>query len=784
MFIVVDLRAQQPSDNIDLNKVNVTYLERLIHEKINHFRKEQKLNKLTKDQHLYKAAQDQVKYINKNSRVEHTQPSKKKASPFKRVKYYGGLHGLVGENCHQVVLGVKTKVYGEKQRVVLKSYEDVANALVKGWINSKGHLQNIINENYYKVGTAIAVDKEAKFIYATQVFGSEPFVLPKGVKPIKNSYKLKPYDKNECDVLEKNYAYLPELLSNNIFFENGKIYFYFHDLPLFKEVLSAASDGLALDVVNREQFECGEGNRYYPSEIHTGILLKPIYKDQILSKNELKEKGELKVSFGPIPSFVDTNTSEFNLLVIKKKCLCQSIFYNSIDGENLRLLDLEFLIDTLSIAQEADTVIRTLEFEIPFGRNRSKYKLSDIKPFLDSLNLNKYDLKQIDLIAYSSVEGGFENNKRVQEKRAESIFNAIQKYQLKKVKTTVETQENWEGFFESIKGSPYELELKGMSKEQLRKLIDSDTLDYDLEPYLESQRQAKIKLIVEKIYKDDDLLNMIDDRYDYAIVSKDYNKAKVLQTVMFINALEGSYNPDSVINFEIPHLPKTVMLNNNKLAFKYYFTASTNKDSLYTEMLRDIETQLSIKPEPYLLYNKYMLNLLLWSTNLKRIKQPKEFLKDIKKLYPTKVQNYHVNRLVLNYYLIAADYYYDVKDFKEREKCLKEVKKSLLNAQLNLNQTYQIAKYFMFQMRIKWAINIMKPWINKNEFTEDFLFSFLTIAIYDKEQVPEKDLIRYLEMAKDLNNERFCKLFGFPNMSFQLFRDLTIKNIYCKSCNE
>ena len=34
-----------------------------------------------------------------------------------------------------------------------------------------------------------------------------------------------------------------------------------------------------------------------------------------------------------------------------------------------------------------------------------------------------------------------------------------------------------------------------------------------------------------------------------------------------------------------------------------------------------------------------------------------------------------------------------------------------------------------------------------------------------------------MNRAKKLNKERFCKLFGFPNMSFQLLKDVPVKKL-------
>ena len=78
---------------------------------------------------------------------------------------------------------------------------------------------------------------------------------------------------------------------------------------------------------------------------------------------------------------------------------------------------------------------------LPFERNKSQYNTEDIKPFLDSISLNRFDLKKIEIIAYSSLEGGARQNKVIQERRAKSILAAIKKYKLQDVETKSTTKE-------------------------------------------------------------------------------------------------------------------------------------------------------------------------------------------------------------------------------------------------------------------------------------------------------------------------------------------------------
>jgi len=784
LFTTLSLLAQKPVDDVDY-KYNKSYLEQLIREQIDEYRINKKLPPFVKDNALATAAEDQSLFILKSGSLTHAQPSGKKDTPFKRVMFYNGMHGKVAENCYKIAFNTYMKLPGSSEKTKIKSYQSVANAIVLGWLSTKDDEEIINNSKYLNSGLSVILDEKNKTVIATHVVGSEPYLLPLGVKPNRDDYGIQGYDKNKCGELMKSYGYLPQLMSDNIFFKNGQIYFYFHDLALFQNVLKDAGDAIALDIISKNQFACNTGNKLYPSKIHTGIMLPPISKSHIFGKNELKDKGAIEVSLGPIPTYVDTNTAEFNLLIIKGGCLCQTIIYNSLGGENLHSLDMRLIMDTLSVTDKADSIMNIIEFTIPFEKNKTNYSDADIKPFLDSISLPKYELKKIAIMAFSSIEGEKKVNENLQKERAKTILKAMQKYNLKDVPATIKTEENWDGFFESLKGSPYEKDFKGKTKEEIRGIVNSDTLDYNLEPYLEAQRKVIITLTVEKVFMDESLYQMLPKYFENALRKKDFTKAKIYQSVMINNIRKGKMEKEVVLSPKLPHLKEAVSINNNQIAYRWQDEIKdSNNDSLNSHLLKEIEKQLIIAPENvYLQYNKIALRLLLWATKYSREPDHKELLKEIRALYNTNIEKWQISRLILNYNLVAADVYYEANKFKERDKALDEVQKILLQSNLTRDQVLKVADYFIFQMRIDWAIDLMKPLAEKPTIDEEFLYTFLSIAIYNKEKVPEAEYLQFMKKARQMNKERFCQLFGFPNMSFQLLKDLSVKELYCNSCH-
>src|SRR5687767_8218092 len=95
-----NLFAIKPSDTLDVNRVNIPFLESLVKRKIDTIRIELGLNPLEINTELYKAAKDQAEYIVRTGEFSHSQPAGNKRGAMDRVVYYGGGEKLkmVGEN--------------------------------------------------------------------------------------------------------------------------------------------------------------------------------------------------------------------------------------------------------------------------------------------------------------------------------------------------------------------------------------------------------------------------------------------------------------------------------------------------------------------------------------------------------------------------------------------------------------------------------------------------------------------------------------------------------------
>ena len=283
----------------------------------------------------------------------------------------------------------------------------------------------------------------------------------------------------------------------------------------------------------------------------------------------------------------------------------------------------------------------------------------------------------------------------------------------------------------------------------------------------------------------------LSEKFRESIEGKDHIRALALQTLMYRAVLEGSLDKEVLFENDIPQYKEYVPLLNNRLAYLMEFDEKGRPDSLIDALKMEVEALLGVDPaNGHVNFNKQAIKLYYWAKDLNiliideenKIDQVKDFYKDIRKLYNTKIDNYFVNRLLMNYNIIAADFYYEKQNYKERVRALKQVRKYVKKANLSREQTFVMARYFIFQMQIDWAIQIMLPFVKEGDYDEDFLLTFLSIAVYDEKLVPKEKLYEYFEKAAEQYPESWCKIFRKPGMSVEFFSDLRIKSIYCDNC--
>ncbi|MBX9680252.1 MAG: CAP domain-containing protein [Gemmataceae bacterium] len=144
------VRSPALAEPKDEPAVKMTKEETYIFNELNRERKEKELTPLTSNSTLIRLARRHSTNMGKQDKMDHVLDEK---NPSDRAKDIGYNYMKLGENI----------AYGKGVEL---------DAIHKGWMDSKPHRENILNEDFAEVGVGIITDAQGKQWF-TQVFGTQ-----------------------------------------------------------------------------------------------------------------------------------------------------------------------------------------------------------------------------------------------------------------------------------------------------------------------------------------------------------------------------------------------------------------------------------------------------------------------------------------------------------------------------------------------------------------------------------------------------------------------------------
>jgi len=765
ILMVLFCFSYQAQEQFEEEKIRAILLN-----EINSIRGEKNLPLLKSDEILDAAAFDQAEYIMGLNKVVHIQDKSKKKTLMDRIAYYEGLHAQAGENAAILSIGGKEKINLGGQRVLIDNYEKLVSAAVVSWLDEDEGSLNLLDPDFYQIGTSV-VSNEDEVITLVVITASLPYKLPDGYDYSKGDYGTEVYDKTVCEKFQEKYPSISQLLSDAFIIENGELFFYHHDLKFVQSLLESGGDGIAVDIIQDEQFNCANGNRIFPGSIHDGYMLRPIRKNNLYSSNLLADTGKVKVSFGELPSFYQNGKVEFNGIIIKDGKHCATIPYNKIETNSIRWFDLSYALAGDSTNKEYhwdDTINYKINLD---NKGEWKNTLNKKREYLNKVN---FSMSTLDFkISISPAH--------------EELLSTINKEMLVSILTSDESvisdlsdNVNWTAYQKFQVGTFYQLDTQEMDSLQIADYLKGKLKeDNELKEFLEGLNTLRIQIVgTATISKEQDF----EDRKSLikSLIEEDrVEPALYVQKSLIEEIEESNLTLDQLPDIDpnqkkhmLPFINNLIVLNDN-LGDQSYDGNPTH--------LALLELHLIDKKQTEIAFNYHVSELKYWSKAIGEIKKFEEWNVGFTKLRP-KVGKSEFARTMLNYNLIAADYYFSKVNFKERKKAFDEILKWHKASKLTNEETLLLAQYLCYQDQFSKAIELLLPYVKKENPNEGILMYFLQIAIYDEVLVTEKMYVKKMQEAKDLYPDAFCNLFSKKVMGVQRLKNTEIKKLYCAQC--
>jgi hypothetical protein len=571
--------------------------------------------------------------------------------------------------------------------------------------------------------------------------------------------------------------------------ENKDLTFGISDREYLKEIIVNPNDGLMLDIVSKELFDC-EKPKFEIGNIHNGIWTKPMYKKEIFEKlvPQLGNRGS--IFFKDFKGYNDEDELEGNLIFLVDNKVCYYQQFTNIPQSNWELLPMGLFADEIQNKGEIwhedqegpDTFFysKLLKFEILFEKNKAVYQAKDLKVLYYSLNLKGFDIKKLEIRAYSSIEGSTEINTDLQIKRAQSIINALQTNQKKIIATEITTAENWLDFYTDIADTDADT-LKNYSENEIKEILKNSKNKAEIEEILKNHRKGLITIYLEKRTGFQAITNeiLIKD-FERYVEQKNVDKLVLIQKELMERIADKKAPKEYLNRLEVPLKKEFAFLINDRLVFEYNMDFLSNKT-----VLEKMKQLLKVDPEnPKVNYNIVALSIKI--EDFSKIDLNKMMF-NINNLKGLGIDNSLVRRMKINFHIRKADADLNERKYNQKDISLAFIAKHYTDLNLDDEDLLTVAVLLSYYSQDGIAKLILKDRTDKIDVNEDLLFYYINLLFFQDEGINSMDYEGVVRNAIIIDKTRFCMYFDPINQggaSFQLLADQKLKELYCIHCNK
>ncbi len=743
-------------------------IDKLVLDKVNQLRDSLNISVLKLDKVLNKAGNDHAYYISRKNELTHFQNTFSKETPSARVEYYQGNRTYVGENVAVVsVQKLKNDSLGK---------EAVAQSLFNGWLNSPPHYKNMITSDFTMMGIGYATTSNKK-LYATQVFSSNEIKLPNEFKNADLSWGVRP---SEFTCKDEANTYETMFFANSIQVEGNSIYFYFHDIAFFRNVINNDNDGLAIDIILREQLPCNKENQFHISLVHDGEMQRPIYKNDIFRNDISNNPKKIRIKIGEVPTYLKNKQWEANVIIINNNKLCDYTYPVEVPSAIFPLLDLSPYYDTNDNIDSFFTPFfiklqDSIHIELLVERSKNRFHAYDLPEFNRLMEWGKF-IKKVNVDCFASVEGASWFNTQLLENREKNVINFLLQNNFDFNAITINARENWTAMYAQSEKHQLRM-IRDKSKKQIKNYLKRNKSKF-LDSLLFEQRKTHIRA------KIDTTLEI--NHFDELKLAQHYDSTILLNALPWNRILREDYilANKRIENELIDSLKTRKELRTNlfgalTIRHSYRFIDST----VVTKLLKNIDTSNS---EQLFNYAHFLTNY--WFSKYSQSYEtkgvaitivPAELLKIISKIDTNKIKQKDLIRLKVNVLLAGIHYYVAHNNWVPVESYFITISDLIKLNDFSAEEAKELALFCNHFHKFELAVKILHPFHEKQLLSEDGRFVLAKTASLIKQKLDEKQYHDYMKSAKNINLKRYC---NWLNKSFQIQRDEYLKQDFCKEC--
>lgn len=779
LFFGAGVLAQKKTTEKPKTDFDFELLNKLVYHGLNKFRAENGLDTM-----------DAVELLEKAAELNSTKMAKDQKADGKEVSYLAAkdLKKSGGSGKGEEIVIVTPIGKGKTPA----KPDDVARIILAKWTASKKERDVILKPGNTYVGIRSVPDEGEKRAYLSAVFGNY-LSFNDGVKhkgelktPFNTkSKKLKEADPRKCKNCDKFKD--AEALQAGLIVEKGKVYLTYNNIKMLKRLLKKSTDGLAVDIVQKDQYSKADYNIMDNSVRNKGVMLKVVKKDKLFSKNLIKpdnpkkknqKVNKLKVEMGAFPTTIK-GPYEMNLLIVQDGFVCKTVlrsYTEYVDQESntpVEMLNMPETVEAIKPPFEPRSESSLLTFTIPFEKNKFEFKKEDVQPFIDAMQEPDFIIDGLYIYAYSSIEGDSVANAKLQLKRAESVVKVLQTMQQNKISPSIVTNDSWGLFVLEMEDGKYDHLTKMAKKDAIKSINNTKGLAEELEPFLAKERFAQI--VMDVTY---DISGAKEEKFSVvqfnrAVKGDNMRQAYRIMDYIANKVKDKQYAEESFDKMVIPNESKYLGLLMNRLYYQYVLNGKVVRDEEYNGVMELLKMDAG---NSVLKYNSLFCKIQYDSTLGDKAAQAEMQLK-LDDLYKTDLPKKIVDGLNIEWQFKIMDALDTLEGAEtQREACIEKIKSFYDFKNATWQNAVKLAYAFARAKDFKFAASILEPYLDKHQ--DKVLYAYVSIASHVPEKFFSHKFANALNEIKVRNKDKYCKLFGEPYMSFQVLDNPAIKKEY------
>lgn len=766
-FITVDQDFQQPADPDNLKQDLLQYL---LHQEINLVRQKSFAGTMSPENALNESAIFQAELMRDEAL--------NKAEDFKDLNEVLEERGC---NTNYNVLAGRFNLKKDGNPI---SYAALAQDVVAYWMNNPKTQSILLNESDRYIGIGVELSLDAKRVHIVVLKGSyntynkDLDYSTLNLEPSRKLMGLSPYDEIFCKKINK----LPvHKIQESIRLEGESLYLISDDIKLIKKIIKMdTKDGIAVDLVQKDQYPADGDNLINPSMPVRGYLTKPIFANDLYANNEIEGKEarkQLRVYLGEVP--YEIGAYEINAVIVKENCICRTLQPTFLPQAGFTpYVEIEYLADTINLDSKINFVPESVDdehlFKIPVTDNKVALSYEELLPYLKGFDVPPYIVNKLSIAAFNSCDRS-ENRDMIQlHKKAEEIVKAFQTQQTEKIKFDIVTSNGWTLMRDDVIGTKYE-SLAFLDQRQAIGSLGPYLKDTAFQAIMARHRFAQVQMYVSYDIRGSREQDYAIYHFNKAIEKNNLPLALAIQKFIMKNIMSGKYNEGAIINQKIPMKPDLAGLIMNKLWLQK--TRQLIDDEQFHNGLVKL---YELDPNNgYIRFNYF--NSEINFTGIIAEGQIFKIQSGIDKLYKSSISKPTVDALNLDFQFKLIRSLDTLKTTSDYLTPALSTVKTLANINAtDENSALQLAYLFIRYDDYSYAKQLLLPYLGNENPNEEIIFTYLSLATFITNEYLTENYEKAFNRANTMNNTRLKKLMDEGKLSITLADNPVVKAIMAK----